>query len=188
MKPLWTQESNKNQNWVRKLISLYLGKTVTMLEYEAYPSMALKTMLKIVNDARQLSLSGAFSSEWSDPSSSSSSTSATAQHNHSSPSPSPSHPPPPKLDLVQQAISTSSLSASVALVRISLMHRLGIVGPQESSISICVSSPHRREAFRACEWILEQVKLKVEIWKREVYEGADTEDKDKAWKENFPKE
>jgi len=46
-----------------------------------------------------------------------------------------------------------------------------------------VSSPHRKEAFRACEWILEEVKKRVEIWKREVYEGKD----DKLWKANFPK-
>ncbi|CAD6587592.1 MAG: Molybdopterin synthase catalytic subunit [Cyphobasidiales sp. Tagirdzhanova-0007] len=151
------------------------GKTVTMLEYEAYASMALKTMSSIVDEARQLSLSGAFSSPWPDypslPSLSNSSSST---------------PCPPKPDLIQQNIPVSSLRASVSLVKISVIHRLGVVGAKESSISICVSSPHRREGFRACEWILEEVKKRVEIWKREVYENRDEEGIDSAWKENFP--
>jgi hypothetical protein len=38
---------------------------------------------------------------------------------------------------------------------------------------IAVSSPHRKEAFVVCEEILEQVKAKAQIWKREHYEGDD---------------
>jgi molybdopterin synthase catalytic subunit len=133
--------------------------------------MAIKTMLKIVEEARQLSLQGAFSFDWPDYPSCTPSTSSAPQ------------PTPPKPDLIQQTISVSSLRKSVSLTAISLIHRLGVVGPKESSISICVSSPHRKEAYRACEWILEEVKKRVEIWKREVYAGTD----DKLWKENFPK-
>ena len=133
--------------------------------------MAIKTMLKIAEEARQLSLQGAFSFDWPDYPSYTSSTTSAPQ------------PTPPKPDLIQQTISVSSLRKSVSLTSISLVHRLGVVGPKESSISICVSSPHRKEAFRACEWILEEVKKRVEIWKREVYEGKD----DKLWKANFPK-
>jgi molybdopterin synthase catalytic subunit len=49
---------------------------------------------------------------------------------------------------------------------------------------IVVSSPHRRESFEACEWILEEVKKRAQIWKREWYEGeVDTE---AVWKANFP--
>ena len=40
-------------------------------------------------------------------------------------------------------------------------------------IVIAVSSPHRKEAFVACEQILEEVKRKAQIWKREYYEGED---------------
>jgi len=47
---------------------------------------------------------------------------------------------------------------------------------------IAVSSPHRKEAFVACESILEGVKRKAQIWKREYYEG---EQEDEAeWKTN----
>ncbi|KAG5647941.1 hypothetical protein DXG03_006975 [Asterophora parasitica] len=48
--------------------------------------------------------------------------------------------------------------------------------------SFKVSSPHRKEAFVACEYILEAIKQKAQIWKREYYEG---EREDEAeWKAN----
>jgi len=47
---------------------------------------------------------------------------------------------------------------------------------------IAVSSPHRRESFVACEQILEGVKQKVQIWKREYYEEED--ESTAEWKEN----
>jgi molybdopterin synthase catalytic subunit len=156
------------------------GKTVTELEYEAYPSMALKTMQAIVNEARQLSSNGSFSFAW-----------PSYPNIPSSHHPASSTIPPPSTDLTPQVHSQSSLITE--LTKISLVHRLGIVPPKESSISIVVSSPHRREAFRACEWILEEVKKRVEVWKREVYApsstASDAEDKqvEKVWKENFPK-
>ena len=60
-------------------------------------------------------------------------------------------------------------------------HRLGVVPVGEASIVIAVSSPHRKEAFVACEYLLEQVKLSVPIWKKEVYESGDP-----RWKANNP--
>jgi molybdopterin synthase catalytic subunit len=50
------------------------------------------------------------------------------------------------------------------------------------AIVIAVSSPHRKEAFVACERILEEVKRKAQIWKREYYEGED--DSTAEWKAN----
>jgi molybdopterin synthase catalytic subunit len=52
----------------------------------------------------------------------------------------------------------------------------------EPSIVIAVSSPHRKEAFVTCEQILEEVKQKVQIWKREYYEGEREEEAE--WKAN----
>ncbi|KAJ3563445.1 hypothetical protein NP233_g8941 [Leucocoprinus birnbaumii] len=80
-----------------------------------------------------------------------------------------------------QAQRDSSYVAS--LVRCSVHHRIGTVPVGEPSIVIAVSSPHRKESFVACEQILEDVKRKAQIWKREFYEG---EDEDTAqWKENY---
>ncbi|KAI0322658.1 molybdenum cofactor synthesis 2 [Amylostereum chailletii] len=68
------------------------------------------------------------------------------------------------------------------LLHTAVHHRLGMVPVGDPSIVIAVSSPHRREAFVACELILEEIKAKAQIWKREYYEG---EDEDTAeWKAN----
>ena len=62
-------------------------------------------------------------------------------------------------------------------------HRLGCVPIGEESILIAVSARHRKEAWEAAEWILEEVKQKVEIWKRESY---DDPTQDPEWKANNP--
>lgn len=46
-------------------------------------------------------------------------------------------------------------------------HRLGMVEPGEASVVVAVSSPHRRAAFAASEWLMDQIKREVPIWKRE---------------------
>ena len=68
------------------------------------------------------------------------------------------------------------------LLKCAVHHRLGTVPVGEPSIVIAVSSPHRRESFVACEYILEEVKRRAQIWKREFYEGEREEDA--QWKSN----
>ena len=77
---------------------------------------------------------------------------------------------------------TSADTPAHSLIRSAVHHRLGTVPVGEPSIVIAVSSPHRKEAFMACEQILEEVKLKAQIWKREFYEGEREEDAE--WKAN----
>jgi molybdopterin synthase catalytic subunit len=52
-----------------------------------------------------------------------------------------------------------------------IVHRLGVVPVGEASVAIAASAPHRREAFAAAEWLMEEVKRVVPVWKRE--EAAD---------------
>lgn len=68
------------------------------------------------------------------------------------------------------------------LISCTVHHRLGTVPVGEPSIVVAVSSPHRKEAFAACERILEDVKEKAQIWKREYYEGVREEEAE--WKAN----
>jgi len=51
---------------------------------------------------------------------------------------------------------------------IRLIHRLGAVAAGEPSLWIEVTSPHRREAFAACQWIIDEMKRVVPIWKRAI--------------------
>ncbi|KAI9065808.1 molybdenum cofactor synthesis 2 [Trametes sanguinea] len=78
--------------------------------------------------------------------------------------------------------TAQSENQASSLIRSAVHHRLGTVPVGEPSIVIAVSSPHRKEAFMACELILEEVKLKAQIWKREFYEGEREEEA--QWKSN----
>jgi len=63
--------------------------------------------------------------------------------------------------------------ASHQLTSIAMVHRLGTVPIGEESILIAVSAPHRQAAWRAGEEALEQCKKRVEVWKREEFEGEE---------------
>ncbi|KAH7271472.1 Molybdopterin biosynthesis MoaE [Fusarium solani] len=56
---------------------------------------------------------------------------------------------------------------------VAMIHRLGTVPIGEESILIAVSAPHRQAAWRAGEEALEECKSKVEVWKREEFEGEE---------------
>lgn len=49
-----------------------------------------------------------------------------------------------------------------------VVHRVGRVDPGEISVVVAVSSPHRREAFEACQWLMDRLKEVVPIWKQET--------------------
>lgn len=50
---------------------------------------------------------------------------------------------------------------------ISVVHRIGKVSVGEVSIAVAVSGPHRGETFSAGEWLIDELKKKVPIWKQE---------------------
>jgi molybdopterin synthase catalytic subunit len=57
-------------------------------------------------------------------------------------------------------------------ISVAVHHRTGRLEVGELSIVVVVAAPHRAEAFRACEYIVDQVKERAPIWKREVWEGG----------------
>ena len=62
---------------------------------------------------------------------------------------------------------------------VAMAHRTGSVGPQEPIVAIHVGSPHRKEAFQACEWLIDELKKQAPIWKKEVTTEGET------WKEGL---
>ena len=53
-----------------------------------------------------------------------------------------------------------------------IAHRVGIVNPQENIVAIHVCSPHRKDAFNACSWLIDELKLQAPLWKKEVTESG----------------
>ena len=54
-------------------------------------------------------------------------------------------------------------------VRVALRHRLGLIPAGEASIAIAAAAPHRGDAFAACRFVIEEVKKRLPIWKKEMY-------------------
>lgn len=56
-----------------------------------------------------------------------------------------------------------------------LSHRLGQLNVGEASVLIAVSTPHRAEAFDASRYIIEELKRRAPIWKKEYYHDGESE-------------
>ena len=49
------------------------------------------------------------------------------------------------------------------------VHRIGLLEIGDCAVWVGVSSPHRDEAFLACRYIIDEVKVRLPIWKKEHY-------------------
>ena len=56
---------------------------------------------------------------------------------------------------------------------VAIVHRLGRLEIEETSLVVAVASPHRREAFAACQYAVDRIKQTVPIWKKEFFEGGE---------------
>ncbi|MBK7250726.1 MAG: ThiF family adenylyltransferase [Gammaproteobacteria bacterium] len=54
------------------------------------------------------------------------------------------------------------------------VHRVGSLAIGDMAVWVGVSAPHRDEAFRACRYIIDEVKHRVPIWKKEHYVSGDS--------------
>ncbi len=70
--------------------------------------------------------------------------------------------------IVEQAV------AIFGVARAACVHRVGSLGLGEVAVWVGVSAAHRDEAFRACRFIIDEVKHRVPIWKKEHYVNGDS--------------
>ena len=64
--------------------------------------------------------------------------------------------------------------------KIAAVHIIGDCPVGRASVILACSSPHRRDALHCVEFLIDELKATVPIWKREVYEGDES-----IWKENI---
>ncbi|THD24706.1 Molybdopterin synthase catalytic subunit [Fasciola hepatica] len=81
---------------------------------------------------------------------------------------------------VMSDIADECQSTWPALKNLAIVHRLGVVPAGEISLGIAASSPHRSDALEAVRFILDAVKSRVPIWKKEVYANRSGS----CWKRN----
>uniref|UniRef100_A0A6V2DEJ3 Molybdopterin synthase catalytic subunit n=1 Tax=Ditylum brightwellii TaxID=49249 RepID=A0A6V2DEJ3_9STRA len=68
-----------------------------------------------------------------------------------------------------------------SIVRIAAVHIIGDCPVGQASVILAASSPHRKDAMHCVEFLIDELKARVPIWKLEVYEG----DEGSVWKENI---
>jgi molybdopterin synthase catalytic subunit len=60
------------------------------------------------------------------------------------------------------------------VIRAACVHRIGALAIGDLAVWVGVSSRHRAEAFAACRYIIDEVKHRVPIWKKEHYVNGDS--------------
>ncbi len=54
------------------------------------------------------------------------------------------------------------------LSRSLIIHRVGTLKPRDQIVLVAIASPHRAEAFAACEFIMDYLKTQAPFWKKEI--------------------
>jgi molybdopterin synthase catalytic subunit len=67
----------------------------------------------------------------------------------------------------------ASLASRYELTGVAIHHRIGRVSIGDTSVVIAVSAPHRGDALAACKDAIDELKERVPLWKKEVYEGGE---------------
>jgi molybdopterin synthase catalytic subunit len=70
---------------------------------------------------------------------------------------------------------SSEASRRYGTDRITVLHRVGELKVGEVSTAIAVATPHRGEAYEASRYIIEELKVRLPVWKREHYLDGDTQ-------------
>ena len=59
------------------------------------------------------------------------------------------------------------------VIKTVIHHRVGILNIGDEAVVIAVSTPHRKDSFEACQFIIDSLKKTVPIWKKEVFEDGE---------------
>lgn len=75
--------------------------------------------------------------------------------------------------LAEMRVMREQAIAMFTLIDAVVVHRLGTVKSGENIVFIGASAEHRAEALEGCQWLIDELKRRVPIWKREITpEGA----------------
>ena len=68
---------------------------------------------------------------------------------------------------------------NMGALKVCLVHREGIVNISETSVICIILSCHRKKSFEICEYSIDEIKKRVPIWKKEIYDNNEP-----IWKDN----
>ena len=71
--------------------------------------------------------------------------------------------------IFERCIRELDANSGERALRMLVQHRVGVVQVGEPSVVIAVASPHRDLAFRACRFLIDELKASLPVWKKEIY-------------------
>jgi molybdopterin synthase catalytic subunit len=89
------------------------------------------------------------------------------------------------MGMAEQKIKNIEIDAKKTwgIKKIRIIHRIGELTIGDNSVAIAISTPHSKDAFAACQFILDKIKHEVPIWKKEKILNGETK-----WVEGKPME
>ena len=79
------------------------------------------------------------------------------------------------LALKEGGIILAEAMAQFEITRARAIHRAGKLALSEPAVVVGVASSHRDAAFRACRYIIDEIKARLPIWKKEFYADGSIE-------------
>ena len=81
------------------------------------------------------------------------------------------------VEMAESVLREIALEAAARLGtdRLAVVHRVGDLEVGEVSVAIAASSPHRAESFDASRYVIEEIKKRLPVWKKEHYSDGQAE-------------
>jgi molybdopterin synthase catalytic subunit len=68
----------------------------------------------------------------------------------------------------------AEIAARPGVIAVAVSHRVGLLGVGDIALAAAASAAHRQEAFAACMDLVDEVKRRLPVWKRQVFtDGTD---------------
>jgi len=67
---------------------------------------------------------------------------------------------------IEAMIDVAMLRFDILAARV--VHRIGLMQPQDQIVLVAVASAHRGESFQACEFLMDYLKTQAPFWKKEA--------------------
>lgn len=78
----------------------------------------------------------------------------------------------PAMASAEMARIEAEALARYGVSKVATIHRTGRLEIGEVSVGVAVAAPHRAEAMDACRFVIDELKRRVPIWKKEYFEGG----------------
>ena len=78
-----------------------------------------------------------------------------------------------RMALLEMAALREAAIEKFGLIDARIVHRVGTVGAGDNIVFIAAGAEHRAEALDACRWMIDELKARVPIWKKEVTPEGD---------------